>query len=69
MQLEGLSIERPHVLDQQHALQVVLQRLQLEVRTAVIVGKNGDAVVQLSRVGVGCVVDQHHAVHVAVDHS
>lgn len=68
MQLEGLPIETPHILHQQHALQVVLQRPQLKISLTVVVRQNGDAVVQLSCVGVSSIVHQYHFGHVAINY-
>ena len=56
MQLEGFSVERADILDQQHALQVVFQGSQLEVCLSVVVWQDGDAVVQLRGVGICCIV-------------
>lgn len=69
MELEDLAVIIPHVLHQDHVHDVLLQGLQLEIGPAVVVGQNGDPVLGLGCVGVGCVVHQNHVAEVSVDHS
>ena len=64
--LELLAQDRPHVLDVDQRQQEGGQFVQLRVFLAGVERNDGDAVVQLQRVGVGRVVDEHQVLEAAV---
>lgn len=69
VKFERFAVDFPHVLGEQHALDVGLQRPQLVIVLALVVGDDGDGVVDLEGVGIGCVVDQQQLRQVPVYHS
>lgn len=69
MQLEGIAVEGPHVLDHDHTHQETFQSLQFEVSLPVIVRQDWNSIVELSCIGVGCIVDKHHILEISVDYS
>ncbi len=68
MQLEDRTVDCSHILGHDQSHQVLFQLLQLVVVGALIVRQAWDAIVQLVGVGVGCIVDQHHAAQLPVQY-
>lgn len=68
VELESFAVQGANVGGQQVLVDELFEGFEFEVLGAVVIRQNGDAVVELERVRVGCVVDQGHVFQVPAQH-
>ena len=69
MKLESFSVDSSYIFHQNDLLNICFQSLELEISLSVVIWQNRDAIIQLSRIWVGSVVNENHTVHISIDDS
>lgn len=67
VELKGIPVNLPDILNPDHAFEIPLQRLQFKVIPALVVRHNRNSIIQLEGIRICCVIDQHHIIQISVD--